>query len=108
MYIATTDLKEAEFLLQTLRFASITLLSFHRIVRPANRYDPLRTILELEVVCVCWDALDGIDIYIYVIYICYMIYVICYMYMLYVYVIRICYTYIQEKKYTGKETQDRH
>jgi hypothetical protein len=45
--------------LQALRFASITLLSFHRILRPANRVDPMRTVMELEVVNVCWDALDG-------------------------------------------------
>lgn len=45
--------------LQALRFASITLLCFHRILRPANRVDPMRTVMELEVVSVCWDALDG-------------------------------------------------
>lgn len=49
--------------LQVLRFASIILLCFHRILRPANRADPLRTILELEVVSVCWDAIDGSTIY---------------------------------------------
>ena len=46
-------------ILQTLRFASINLLAFHRILRPANRADPMRTMFELEVVGVCWDALDG-------------------------------------------------
>lgn len=45
--------------LEVLGFASITLLCFHRILRPANRIDPLRTFMELEVVSVCWDALDG-------------------------------------------------
>lgn len=35
-------------LLQTLRFASITFLSFHRCLRPANRIDPMRTVLEVE------------------------------------------------------------
>lgn len=45
--------------LQALRFASITLLCLQRILRPANRVDPMRTIMELEVVSVCWDALDG-------------------------------------------------
>lgn len=49
--------------LQALRFASITLLCFHRVLRPANRVDPLRTVMELEVVSVCWDALDGSTLY---------------------------------------------
>ena len=49
--------------LQVLRFASIILLSFHRIIRPANRADPLRSMLELEVVSVCWDAIDGSTFY---------------------------------------------
>ena len=52
-----------EAVLQVLRFASIILLCFHRIIRPANRADPLRTILELEVVSVCWDAIDGSTFY---------------------------------------------
>ena len=34
-------------ILETLRFASITLLAFHRILRPANRVDPMRTMLEV-------------------------------------------------------------
>ena len=39
---------------QTLRFASITLLALHRVLRPANRIDPMRTVLEVrEFVCVC-------------------------------------------------------
>lgn len=46
-------------MLQTLRFASLLLLALHRVLRPANRVDPLRTILDLELVAVCWDALDG-------------------------------------------------
>ena len=33
--------------LQTLRFASITLLALHRVLRPANRIDPMRTVLEV-------------------------------------------------------------
>ena len=33
--------------LQTLRFASITLLMLHRVLRPANRGDPMRTVLEV-------------------------------------------------------------
>lgn len=48
---------------QTLQFASITFLTFHRSLRPSNRCDPLRTMLELEVVSVCWDALDGSTIF---------------------------------------------
>lgn len=48
---------------QTLQFASITFLTFHRSIRPSNRCDPLRTMLELEVVSVCWDALDGSTIF---------------------------------------------
>ncbi len=35
-------------ILQILRFASITLLALHRIIRPANRIDPMRTILEVS------------------------------------------------------------
>lgn len=50
-------------LLQVLRFTSITLLALHRTLRPANRLDPMRTVLELEVIAVCWDALDGSTLY---------------------------------------------
>ena len=46
-------------LLSALQYSSITFLAFHRIVRPSNRCDPLRTMMELDVVNVCWDALDG-------------------------------------------------
>lgn len=35
-------------LLETMRFASITLLFLHRIIRPANRLDPARTMLEVS------------------------------------------------------------
>lgn len=49
--------------LQIIRFASITLLALHRILRPANRIDPMVNILELEVVSVCWDAIDGSTLY---------------------------------------------
>lgn len=35
-------------LLQSLRFASITLLCLHRILRPANRLDPMKTVLEVR------------------------------------------------------------
>lgn len=35
-------------MLQTLRFTSITLLGIHRTVRPANRIDPMRTVLEVR------------------------------------------------------------
>ena len=34
-------------ILQTIRFASITLLALHKIIRPANRIDPMRTIMEV-------------------------------------------------------------
>lgn len=37
-----------QVILETLRFASITLLAFHRILRPANRVDPMRTMLEVN------------------------------------------------------------
>eukprot|EP01035_Chromulina_nebulosa_P026843 gene26843-35205_t len=50
-------------MIQALRFASITLLAFHRIARPSNRVDPMRTMMELEVVSICWDALDGSTIF---------------------------------------------
>lgn len=36
-----------QIILETMRFASITLLAFHRILRPANRVDPMRTMLEV-------------------------------------------------------------
>lgn len=48
---------------QILCFAAIINLSFHRIIRPANRLDPLRTILELEITNICWDALDGASLF---------------------------------------------
>ena len=38
----------SQIILETLRFASITLLAFHRILRPANRVDPMRTMLEVK------------------------------------------------------------
>lgn len=50
-------------IIQTLSFATITMYSIHRIIRPANRLDPLRTVLELEAVSVCWDALDGSSLF---------------------------------------------
>lgn len=50
-------------IISALRFTSIILLCFHRIVRPSNRADPMRTVLELEVVSVCWDAIDGSTFY---------------------------------------------
>jgi hypothetical protein len=37
-----------QIILETMRFASITLLAFHRILRPANRVDPMRTMLEVH------------------------------------------------------------
>lgn len=37
-------------IVEALQFASITLLCFHRVLRPANRVDPMRTVMELEVV----------------------------------------------------------
>ena len=50
-------------IIETLYFASILFLAVHRTIRPANRADPMRTLLELEVVSVCWDALDGSTLY---------------------------------------------
>lgn len=35
-------------LIEIMRFASITFLAFHRVIRPANRIDPLRTVLEVS------------------------------------------------------------
>lgn len=58
----TNGFYTSETLLQCMQFASVTLLTFHRIIRPANRCDPMRTVLELEVVSVCWGALDGATI----------------------------------------------
>ncbi len=59
----TTGFYTQESINQILRFAPILLLALHRILRPANRLDPMRTVLELEVVCVCWDALDGATLF---------------------------------------------
>lgn len=59
----STGIYTRSTMLQTLRFTSITFMAFHRCLRPANRCDPMRTILELEVVSVCWDALDGSTLY---------------------------------------------
>jgi hypothetical protein len=53
----------SESITQILCFAAIINLSFHRIIRPANRLDPLRTILELEITNICWDALDGASLF---------------------------------------------
>jgi hypothetical protein len=39
-------------ILETLRFSSIVLLALHRIFRPANRVDPMRTILEVRCIYV--------------------------------------------------------
>ena len=36
------------YVLQLPRFASITFLVFHRTIRPANRIDPMRTVLEVS------------------------------------------------------------
>lgn len=52
----SNDLNESGFrssgtMVQILSFASITLYGFHRIVRPANRVDPLRTVLEVSRIC---------------------------------------------------------
>jgi hypothetical protein len=58
------DIKSrSESVTQILCFAAIINLSFHRIIRPANRLDPLRTILELEITNICGDALDGASLF---------------------------------------------
>jgi multisubunit Na+/H+ antiporter MnhB subunit len=62
-YLSETGFYTKATILQVLRFASITLLALHRTIRPANRLDPMRTVLELEVISVCWDALDGSTLY---------------------------------------------
>jgi multisubunit Na+/H+ antiporter MnhB subunit len=62
-YLDTEGFYTKGTLLQVLRFTSITLLALHRTLRPANRLDPMRTVLELEVIAVCWDALDGSTLY---------------------------------------------
>ena len=48
---------------QILGFSSIVNFGFHSILRPANRLDPLRSILEVEIIGICWDALDGATLY---------------------------------------------
>jgi hypothetical protein len=55
--------RSQQTMIQILQFGAITFYSFHRCIRPANRCDPLRTMFELEVVSVCWDALDGATIF---------------------------------------------
>lgn len=47
-HLHTAGLYNQDTILQVLRFASITLLTLHRIIRPANRIDPMRTILEVS------------------------------------------------------------
>jgi len=44
----TSGFYTEDTLLQSLRFASITLLCLHRVLRPANRLDPMRTVLEVS------------------------------------------------------------
>lgn len=48
---------------QILTFSAILLCAFYRILRPANRLDPFRTIMELEALTICWDAMDGSSLY---------------------------------------------
>lgn len=55
--------RSQQTMIQILQFGAITFYSFHRCIRPANRCDPLRTMNELEVVSICWDALDGATIF---------------------------------------------
>ena len=40
-------------IIQTLSFATITFYAIHRVLRPANRLDPLRTVLEVNYPCFC-------------------------------------------------------
>ena len=47
-----------DLVMQLVRFSSITFYAFHRIVRPSNRIDPVRTIFDLDVVELCLDAID--------------------------------------------------
>jgi hypothetical protein len=47
-HLNNTGYYTQDTILQILRFASIVLLSLHRILRPANRIDPMRTILEVR------------------------------------------------------------
>ena len=58
-----TPIPHSLHLLQVLGFSAIVNFSFHRILRPANRLDPLRSILEVEIIGICWDALDGATLY---------------------------------------------
>ena len=62
-YKDETGLYSQATMLQVLQFGAITFFSLHRCMRPANRCDPLRTTIELEIVRVCWDALDGATIF---------------------------------------------
>lgn len=63
MYQHFTELKSQKILtpnnlLQFIRFGSIVFYALHRIVRPSNRFDPLRTIFDLDIVEICLDAID--------------------------------------------------
>lgn len=58
-----SGLYSSNTIVQTLSFATLTFYAIHKILRPANRLDPLRTVLELEVTSVCWDALDGASLF---------------------------------------------
>ncbi len=62
-YSVNAGLYSQPTMLQILQFGAITFFSLHRCIRPANRCDPLRTTVELEIVRVCWDALDGATIF---------------------------------------------
>lgn len=44
----TSGYYSQDTILQIIRFASIILLALHRVIRPANRIDPLRTIMEVS------------------------------------------------------------
>eukprot|EP01084_Bolivina_argentea_P291571 501117_1 len=54
-----TDFFGVNTLLQLIRWSSIQLYSLNRIIRPANRCDPLRTIFDLDVTEICLDSLDS-------------------------------------------------
>eukprot|EP01084_Bolivina_argentea_P196779 337318_1 len=53
----------AQTLLQLIRWISIQLYSLNRILRPANRCDPLRTIFDLDVVEICLDSIDSSSLF---------------------------------------------
>jgi hypothetical protein len=60
--LSTDEFWGVHMLMMSSHSIAVILYSIHRILRPSDRGDPLRTILELEAVDVCLNALDGCNL----------------------------------------------